>query len=175
MGDLRSENQQLKHLLMEAQTELQNSKQVSGEQQLQTIRELLRAREPKLEELLIEAMKHERVNQERKDKKVLEILQFKDHQIDDLTLRLQQAEDAAILAKQRQEQKMRETQATLDQLGEKVSLFENEEKFRELMQAQDKLLSQAQRLTALEKDLAAARAKAGEAENKELYFADVIR
>ena len=36
------------------------------------------AREPKLEELLIEAMKHERINQDKKDKKVLEILQFKD-------------------------------------------------------------------------------------------------
>ena len=39
---------------------------------------MLREREPKLEELLTEAMKHERANQKRKDAKVLEILQFKD-------------------------------------------------------------------------------------------------
>jgi hypothetical protein len=63
----------------------------------------------------------------------------------------------------------------MDQLTEKVSLFENEEKFRELMQAQDKVITQGQRLTALEKELAAAKAKLGEADNKELYFVDVIR
>ena len=45
---------------------------------LDQIKILLREREPKLEELLTEAMKHERANQKRKDAKVLEILQFKD-------------------------------------------------------------------------------------------------
>jgi hypothetical protein len=43
----------------------------------------LREREPKLEEFLMEAMKHERSIQENKDKKVLEILQFKDAQIEE--------------------------------------------------------------------------------------------
>jgi hypothetical protein len=32
---------------------------------------------------------------------------------------------------------MRETQMMLDQLSEKVNLFENEEKFQELLQAQE--------------------------------------
>jgi hypothetical protein len=41
---------------------------------MKKIRELLHEHEPKLEELLLEAMKHERANQEKKDKKVLEIL-----------------------------------------------------------------------------------------------------
>ena len=45
---------------------------------LEQIKALLREREPKLEELLTEAMKHERATQKRKDSKVLEILQFKD-------------------------------------------------------------------------------------------------
>lgn len=45
----------------------------------------MREREPKLEELLTEAMKHERANVKRKDAKVLEILQFKDQQIAELT------------------------------------------------------------------------------------------
>ena len=40
---------------------------------LDQIKILLREREPKLEELLTEAMKHERANQKRKDAKVLEI------------------------------------------------------------------------------------------------------
>ena len=45
---------------------------------IEQIKALLREREPKLEELLTEAMKHERATQKRKDAKVLEILQFKD-------------------------------------------------------------------------------------------------
>ena len=53
---------------------MQNSKTVSSEGQLKRIKELLREREPKLEELLLEAMKHERAIQDNKDKKVLEIL-----------------------------------------------------------------------------------------------------
>ena len=39
---------------------------------------MLREREPKLEELLEEAIKVERAGQKKKDAKVLEILQFKD-------------------------------------------------------------------------------------------------
>jgi hypothetical protein len=38
------------------------------------IRAILSENEPNLDELLLEAMKHERLNQEKKDKKVLEIL-----------------------------------------------------------------------------------------------------
>ena len=40
------------------------------------IKQLLREKEPKLEELISEAIKHEKANQERKDQKILEILQF---------------------------------------------------------------------------------------------------
>ena len=54
-------------------------------EQLESIRALLREREPKLEELLGEAMKVERAGQKRKDAKILEILQFKDQQITELT------------------------------------------------------------------------------------------
>ena len=54
-------------------------------EQLESIRALLREREPKLEELLSEAMKVERAGQKRKDAKILEILQFKDQQITELT------------------------------------------------------------------------------------------
>lgn len=46
---------------------------------------MLREREPKLEELLEESIKVERAGQKRKDAKVLEILQFKDKNITELT------------------------------------------------------------------------------------------
>lgn len=72
LNDLKLENAQLKQYLIEAQ------QAVNSDAQTTRIRELLREREPKLEEVLLEAMKHERANQEKKDKKVLEILQFKD-------------------------------------------------------------------------------------------------
>jgi len=54
-----------------------------------------------------------------------------------LTQRLAAAEDACAKIRAKHEQKMRETQMMLDQLSEKVNLFENEEKFQELLQAQE--------------------------------------
>lgn len=42
------------------------------------IKKLLAEREPNLERLLDEALKQERLKMERKEQKVLEILQFKD-------------------------------------------------------------------------------------------------
>ena len=62
---------------------------------LNQIKALLRQREPKLEELLAEAMKHERANQAQKDQKVLDILQFKDKSIEKLQIETQACQKEA--------------------------------------------------------------------------------
>ena len=62
-------------------------------------------------------MRHERINQEKKDKKVLDILQFKDQQIEDLQLRLQTSEDAYSALREKSDAKMVETQAQLEKFS----------------------------------------------------------
>ena len=62
---------------------MSDSAAVSGN--LEQIRALLREREPKLDELLTEAMKGERALQKTKDTKILQILQFKDQQLNEMT------------------------------------------------------------------------------------------
>lgn len=49
-----------------------------GKDYLERMRELLREKEPKLEELMDISLKKEREQNERKDAKVLEILKIKD-------------------------------------------------------------------------------------------------
>ena len=49
-----------------------------GKDYLERMRELLREKEPKLEELMEISLKKEREQNERKDAKVLEILKIKD-------------------------------------------------------------------------------------------------
>ena len=52
--------------------------EAASDHNLENIRVLLREREPNLELLLDEALKHERAAQARKEQKVLEIFQYKD-------------------------------------------------------------------------------------------------
>ena len=78
---------------------------------LEQIKALLREREPKLDELLTEAMRGERALQKTKDTKILQILQFKDQQLGEMT---QALADAKLL------------QATLAESQEKLAVAESQ-------------------------------------------------
>ncbi len=58
--------------------------QNDNEDYLNQVRALLRDREPKLEQLMEITLRKERVEQEKKDAVVLELLKIKDRQIEDL-------------------------------------------------------------------------------------------
>ena len=51
---------------------------------LNEVRSLLREREPKLEQLMEVSLRKERVEQEKKDARILEILKIKDRQLGDI-------------------------------------------------------------------------------------------
>ena len=72
-----------------AEQSIQSQQVGSDQAHLNSIKALLREKEPKLEELLTEAMKKERASQAQKDQKVLEILQYKDQQIGEMQQHLQ--------------------------------------------------------------------------------------
>ena len=73
---IRSENETLKQQISELKNNQRGSMDStgSGSEQIERIKELLREKEPKLEELLDEALRMEKSNQEKKDQKILEIL-----------------------------------------------------------------------------------------------------
>ena len=85
---IRSENETLKQQISELKNNQRGSMDStgSGSEQIERIKELLREKEPKLEELLDEALRMEKSNQEKKDQKILEILQYKDKQIEDFQM-----------------------------------------------------------------------------------------
>lgn len=85
LNEIRSQNENLKVQLVAATSNNNTTSDSNndncgdnGAASLDKIKALLNERDPKLDELLTEAMRHEKATQKKKDTKILEILQFKD-------------------------------------------------------------------------------------------------
>ena len=86
----QEEAEQVKQMLKNAHIELSTTQKDNNEDLLGQIRGIMSEREPNLDELLTLALKNERATQERKDQKVLEILNVKDAQLSDVQNQLDQ-------------------------------------------------------------------------------------
>ena len=90
LAQAQIETEQVKQMLKNAHVELSTTQKATNEQLLGQIRGIMNEREPNLDELLTLALKNERASQERKDQKVLEILNVKDAQLSDVQSQLDQ-------------------------------------------------------------------------------------
>eukprot|EP00347_Sterkiella_histriomuscorum_P007164 403350016 len=154
-------------------------------------KQLLREREPNLEQLMDLTLKKERDQQERKDAKILDILKIKDRQIEELQTRtVQQEGDYGKLAQMFQEQKrnirafedrentlmtdQREMEQRIENLQAQLDSFQRGKEYQKLLEMEDQLKQANDYIQTCQQELLNCQTELQEKSQVESFFDEAV-